>query len=252
VDAKSYIITAVSVAAVLFAVAGCVDYEAAVDLEPDGSGRLVVHYSSKDYFTIFDSDWSWEHGKEKRVPPEDLAEYEYRFTKPGQRVIDVRAEDRGGLHHTYVVIEFNDINKLQLDDVSEYQTFSLRDEYEKLYFRSVITPPERDIIGQGKFLLEKQKLKGHYYTLRVRMPAGITSTDGVVEDDGRTVRWMYPMERVADGEPVIMTATCPKPRTVAGIPLTTVVIILIAVAALTFVVGVVAIIINLIRKEKRK
>lgn len=249
---KSCVRTAVSVAAALFAVAGCVDYEAAVDLEADGSGRLVVHYSSKDYFTIFDSDWSWKHGKEKRVPPEDLTEYEYRFTKPGQRVVDVRAEDRGGLHHTYIVIEFDDVNKLRLDDVSEYQTFSLRDEYEKLYFRSVITPPERDIIEQGKFLLEKQKLKGHYYTLRVRMPARVTFSDGVVEDDGRTVRWMYAMEEVADGEPIIMTATCPRPRTVAGIPLTTIVITLIAVAALTFVVGVVAIIINLIRKKKRK
>jgi hypothetical protein len=252
VNIGSYARTLFAAAAALFAVAGCVDYEAAVDLRADGSGRLVVHYSSKDYFTIFDSDWSWEHGKEKRVPPEDLAEYEYRFTKPGQRVIDVRAEDRGGLHHTYVVIEFDDVNKLQLDDVSEYQTFSLRDEYEKLYFRSVITPPKRDIIEQGKFLLEKQKLKGHYYTLRVRMPARVTFTDGTVEDDGRTVRWMYPMERVADGEPIVMTATCPKPRTVAGVPVTTIIIALIAVAALAFVVGVAAIIINLIGKKKRK
>jgi len=242
---------AVSVAACLVAVAGCVDYEAAVDLEADGSGRLVVHYSSKDYFTIFDSDWSWEYGKEKRVPPEDLSEYEFRFTKPGQRVVDVRAEDRGGLHHTYIIIEFDDINKLRLDDFSEYQTFSLREEYGKLYFRSVITPPDRDLLEQGKFLLEKQKLRGHYYTLRVRMPAGVAYTDGTLEDDGRTVRWMYPMDRVADGEPIIMTATCPKPRTVAGVPLNIIVIAFIAVAALTFVVGMAAIIVNLIRKKRK-
>ena len=236
----------------LVAVTGCVDYEAAVDLEADGSGRLVVHYSSKDYFTIFDSDWSWEHGKEKRVPPEDIAEYEYRFTKPGQRVVDVRTEDRGGLHHTYIVVEFDDVNKLQLDDFSEYQTFYLRDEYEKLYFRSVITPPERNILEQGKFLLEKQKLSGHFYTFRVRMPAKVTSTDGAIEDDGRTVRWMYPIVEVADGEPITMTATCPKPRTVAGIRVETVLILIGVITVAAAVIGAVALVINVIKRRKRR
>jgi len=213
-------------ATVALMVAGCVNYDERIELNPDGSGVVRIHLAIAEQ--VLPAEFKPATAAESdllSVPREELVK---DLESQGFKVTSLRAESSQGLRHFYLVLEFK-----SLDDVSKSEFFggrkaSLRKDGARWEFQQEINVSEETLVHrtsakketpgtkpapsdsairqlEARFGKEKVRQMFSNYSLRfsVQLNGG-----GLLHANGRNYRdtvalWEIPLDQLIEKKPVL-------------------------------------------------
>jgi hypothetical protein len=106
-------------AAMALVVAGCVNYDERIELNPDGSGVVRIHLAISEQ--VLPAQFKPATAAESDLLPVPREELVKDLESQGFKVKSLRAESSQGLRHFYLVLEFK-----SLEDVSKSEFFGGR------------------------------------------------------------------------------------------------------------------------------
>jgi hypothetical protein len=198
---RKLIFGATLVAAVVLA-AGCINYDQELIINEDGSGSVVVHYTSDDP--------TGEMGAPILSFTEEEIETEYAGSGVRVRNINVVVPNEGeeGSSEAKYYLDFEDI-----EDLNGYGVFAAKDYTgTKDAITQIFTLGEAG--GTTTFtqtctinmdVEDPSALTDYAFTYSLTCPDAVTMTNGNVNLDGRTVTWSYTLTELIES-PVKMYA----------------------------------------------
>ncbi len=200
---KRKIIFATSLAAVIVLAAGCINYTQKMTLNADGSGTVIVHYTSDD-----------PEGT-GGAPVLPFTENEIVAGYKGSKLVvrDVVPDAEGDEYQAGVTyqIDFDDVA-----DLNNYGAFAFEDKLAQNFYVNDLgdTLSFMQTTSLTMDVEDTSMLDSYRFTYKLVCPGDVTETNGTLSGDGRTVAWLYTLPELIN-DTVEMTATYEKP---AGAP----------------------------------
>ncbi|UCE27046.1 MAG: DUF4282 domain-containing protein [Candidatus Coatesbacteria bacterium] len=200
---KRKLIIGVTLAVAVVFAAGCINYEQEIYLNADGSGTVIVRYTSDDP----------EGNSGTPILPftEDEIIAEYKGSNLVVRdVVPDADNDEYSAGVTYQ-IDFDDVT-----DLNDYGIFSVGDKLTQTFYLNDLgdTVSYMQTTSLTMDVEDTSMLDSYKFTYKLICPADVTETNGTLSADGRTVAWLYTLPELINNA-VDMTATYEKP---AGAP----------------------------------
>ena len=112
-------------------VAGCLEYDERIELNPDGSGVVRIHLTIAEQAMAL-------HGQAEAKSEADLfpmppGQFADELKAEKLEVLSLRAESKGGMRHFYIVIAFRDVQDLVRSEYFGGREFTFRKEKDNLY-----------------------------------------------------------------------------------------------------------------------
>jgi hypothetical protein len=192
----------VLVAAVVIT-AGCIDYDQGMALKADGSGTVVIHYTSDD-----------PEGT-GGAPVLPFTEDEIIAGYKGSNLVvrDIVPDAESDEYHAGVTYQI-DFDKVT--DLNNYGVFFFEDKLTQNFYLNNLGDT-LSFIQTTSVTMEVEDtsmLDSYGFTYKLVCPGDVTETNGTLSGDGRTVAWSYTLPELINNT-VEMTATYEKP---AGAP----------------------------------
>jgi hypothetical protein len=227
----------------LLVVAGCINYDQELTLNPDGSGTVKIRYDRTGGSSGEEGEASLDvSGAPKLSFTEDEIMAEYEGAPVTVRDIAIGETDAGVPEATYV-IDFKNVTDLNgygifaLEGDKLKQTFSLDQSGENQVFKQLV---------QLKMdVKDVSPLSDYKFTYILHAPGEVAETNGAVTD--QTVKWEYTLDKLINTD-TEMTATY-KAAAPAGAKVA--VIIAVIIIIIIVIVIIIVIIVLLTRKKKK-
>jgi hypothetical protein len=241
---RSKILGVAALAVGLIVVAGCINYDQELTLNPDGSGSVTVRYDSA----------AQKPGGEKADMAADVpmlafteeaitAEYDGSGATVRDIVVGVLEGSEETPEATYSldfgsVTDLNGYGIFAIEGDKLKQTFSLEADGENRIFKEVV---------QFKMEVEDpEQLSSYEFNYTLNCPGEIVETNGTVE--GNTITWKYTLDKLINND-IEMTATYVGGEAAGGSKIAVIIGIILCVVILIVVI---IVIIVLLSKKKKK
>jgi hypothetical protein len=217
-------------AAAMLMLAGCVNYDERIELNPDGSGIARIHLAISEQ--VLQAQFKAASQAESDLLPVPREELVKDIESQGFKVTSLRAESSQGLRHFYLVLEFK-----SLEDVSKSEFFggrkaSLKKDGARWEFLQEINVSEETLVnrtspakkpGDGKpwtkpapsesaiqqleARLGKEKVRQMFsnYSLNFSVQlkgAGLIRTNGRSHQD-TVALWEIPLDQLIEKKPIL-------------------------------------------------
>lgn len=225
-------------------VAGCINYDQEVTLNADGSGTVMVHYTSDDP--------EGTQAPKLAFTEEDITN-EYANSNVTVRDINVviPAEGETGSHEATYYLDFDNVA-----DLNGYGVFAVEDKMTQVF--SLADTDDTAVFTQTCNLTmdveDTSGLTDYKFTYSLTCPGNVIETNGTVAADGKTVTWEYPLPDLIN-KTVEMTASYEKPAGApgaGGLLAGGIITILFIIICVIIIVVIIIIIIVLVRKKGTK
>ena len=208
------LVKALTICATLAIMAGCISYEQHATFESDGSGRIVV-----------DTWVAYFNGDEEGGPTEKESAQLEISEELGPAFVDLEGvtieenwtrlegEDEERREHTHLVLGFDKVERLNGHGIFKNQNLTFQKKGDEFAFGQVIhneRKEEQEETTEESEELARTLFEGYTFTYTVVMPGRVIDTGGTVGEDGRTVKWEWPLYDFANEEEIVMTATSQK------------------------------------------
>jgi len=190
-------------------VAGCINYEEDIELNADGSGKMLMHYSiPQQLHAMMELGQDTQQDKQEEMPFKfKEAEIRADLQAPGVTVEKVESKAEGDQQHFYVYISFKKLTDLNQTKPFQKMQFQWKEEDKKVTFQQTLQGDKKQseenpmgdqmasaVLGNAKFTF-KVKLPGK------ALPA--PDTNGTIQEDGNTVLWSYPLLEASKGQVMV-------------------------------------------------
>jgi len=186
-------------------IAGCINYEEKVELNQDGSGTMVMHYSiAQQLYGMM--QMGQDSGEKKDEMPFKFKESEIRadLSAPGVTVDKIESKAEGDQQHFYVNVSFKKITDLNQTKSFSKMKFDWKEEDKKIVFQQVIEGEKKDAESNPMGDQMASAMLGNAkFVFRIKLPAKALpapDTNGVIQEDGKTVVWEYPLLEASKGQ----------------------------------------------------
>lgn len=232
-----------AVAAALI-IAGCINYDQELALNPDGSGTVKVHYTSDDPEGTHAPKLSFT---------EEAITAEYAGSNLTVRDIElvIPAEGETGSHEATYFLDFKNVA-----DLNGFGIFAIKDKMTQTFALAEAdgTATYTQTANLNMDVEDTSGLESYKFTYSLTCPGAVTETDGTLGSDGKTVTWEYPLPDLIN-KTVEMQATYEKTAGVpgaGGILAGGIVTILAIIICLIIIVVIIIVIIVLVKKKGKK
>jgi LppM domain len=193
----------------LLLLSGCINYEEQIELNADGSGKMIMHYSIPQQLNAMMQLGQGQQQDKKDEMPFKFKESEIRsdLNAPGVTVDKFETKAEGDQQHYYVYLSFKKITDLNETKSFKQMRFAWNESDKQVTFQQVLegeknkqdSNPMGDqmasaVLGNAKFKF-KVKLPGK------ALPA--PDTNGTIQEDGKTVSWEFPLLEASKGQVMI-------------------------------------------------
>jgi hypothetical protein len=224
-------------------VAGCINYDQTMTLDADGSGTIMVHYTSDDP--------EGTSGTPVLAFTEDeiTAEYADSNVTVSDIAVVVPAEGEEGSHEATYYLDFDAVS-----DLNGYGVFAVGDEMTQVF--ALADAGDTAVFTQTCTLTmevdDPSQLSDYKFTYSLTCPGAVIDTNGI-EGEGNTVTWEYPLPDLINNT-VEMNATYEKPAgaPVAGGFLAGGILTILGIIICVIIIVVIIIIIIVLMKKKGK
>jgi hypothetical protein len=187
-------------------VAGCINYDQEMTLNADGSGTIMVHYTSDDpegtqapKLSFTEGDITGEYAK-SNVTVRDIE-------------VVVPAEGETGSHEATYYLDF-----VNVTDLNGYGVFAIEDKMTQVF--ALADAGDTAVFNQTCTLTmdveDTSGLTDYKFTYSLTCPGAVTDHNGTLAADGNTVTWEYPLPDLINNT-VEMNATYEKPAGAPGV-----------------------------------
>jgi len=227
----------------LIVVAGCINYDQEITLNPDGSGTIMVRYDSAAQSTGEEAEGSLSMGGAPKLAfTEEEIKAEYKDAALTVRDVVIGKTDKDAPEATYY-IDFKNMSDLNgrgifaLEGDKLKQTFALDTSGDLYKFKQLV---------QLKMEVEDpSSLADYKFAYKLTAPREIKETNGTAE--GNTVTWEYTLDKLINKD-IEMTASY-QPGGAAGGKVAVIIGIIICVI---IIIVIIIVIIVLLTKKKKK
>jgi hypothetical protein len=226
----------------LVILAGCINYDQDLTVNPDGSGTIMVHYTSDAQKEGGGEGEVSMGGAPKLAFTEAEIKAEYEGAPVTVRDVVIGKTDTEAPEATYY-IDFKNVTDLNgygifaLEGEKLKQTFSLADDAGNKLFKQLV---------QFKMDVEDpSSLSGYKFTYKFTAPGEVVDTNGTAE--GNVVSWEYTLDKLVNKD-TEMTVTY-KGGKAGGANIAVIIGIILCVV---IVVVIIIVIIVLVSKKKKK
>jgi hypothetical protein len=231
--------------------AGCINYDQQVDVNKNGSGKMIMHYSMAQQLVSMMSMGDQGGGGSDQEMPFKLKEEEVKkdLAAQGVKVDKFETKTEGDQQHFYVHISFDNIANLNQTQTFKDMQFGWTDADGVItYTQTLKGKPKKE--GEADDPQAKQMAQAMFgsaaFKYTVKLPSKALpapDTNGTIAEDGMTVSWSYPLVELDSGDKV-MTAKFKS----GGLPFSIGMIAIVAGAVLLSLIGL-AFIIMVMRKK---
>lgn len=245
-----------SLAVVLFLstlfVAGCINYDQEVQLNANGSGKMLIHYSLAQQLVGMMAMGGQEQGEKKPDMPFKVTEADIRkdLTVKGVRIDKFEQKTEGDQANFYITVSFDNIKDLNQSEMFKKMQFDwIKNGNVTTFTQTLKGNTEKKEEAGGNDQMGKQMAQAMFgnaaFKFKVVLPAKAMpspDTNGTIAEDGKTVSWTIPLVDAMDKKTdTVMTA-----KFKAGLPMA--LILGIAGGALVFLIAVVVIVMAMRKK----
>jgi LppM domain len=198
-------------------ITGCINYEEVINLNSDGSGTLLMHYSlSQQLSAMMAMGGEAGGGADKPEQfPFKLKESEVKadLQAKGVKVEKFETKTENDQQHFYVNISFDKITDLNQTKTFKEMPFEWTKEGNVVTFKQILKGKKdaKAAGGPGDEMgkqMAQAMLGNATFKFEVKLPSKPLpppDTNGTIAEDGRTVKWQFPLLEVSENEKV-MTA----------------------------------------------
>jgi hypothetical protein len=194
---------------VLF-LAGCINYEEDVQLNADGSGTMIMHYSISQQLNSLMAMGDQSEGQKKDEMPFKFKEDEIRadLQAEGVRVEKVESKAENDQQHFYVHLAFDQLTNLNQTKTFKDMPFEWKKEGRTVTFQQTLKAKDQSASDPMGDQMASAMLGNAKFVFKVKLPSKplpAPDTNGTILEDGLSVRWEYPLVQLGKGDK-IMTA----------------------------------------------
>lgn len=235
-------------------ITGCINYEEVINLNSDGSGTLLMHYSLSQQLSAMMA-MGGEAGGSGDKPPEfpfKLKESEVKadLQAKGVKVEKFETKTENDQQHFYVNISFDKITDLNQTKTFKEMPFEWTKEGSVVTFKQILKgkkDPKTSGAGDemGKQMAAAM-LGNATFKFEVKLPSKplpSPDTNGTIAEDGRTVKWQFPLLEVSENEKVMVAKF-----KAGGFPISGKLLLLLA-GAVVLSIGAFVFVLALVRKK---
>lgn len=233
-------------------VAGCINYDQEVQLNANGSGKMIIHYSLAQQLVAMMAMGDQSSGEQKQDMPFKVTEAEIRkdLTVKGVRIDKFEQKTEGDQANFYVTVSFDNIKDLNQSEMFKKMPFDWNKNGDITTFTQTLKGnTEKKDESSGNDQMGKQMAQAMFgnaaFKFKVVLPAKAMpspDTNGTIGEDGKTISWTVPLVEAMDKKTdTVMTA-----KFKSGFPMMW--ILGIAGAGILFLIAV-AVIIMVMRKK---
>jgi hypothetical protein len=190
-------------------VAGCINYEENIELNADGSGKMLMHYSiPQQLHAMMEMGQDTQQDKKDEMPFKfKEAEIRTDMAAPGVTVEKVESKAEGDQQHYYVHVSFKKLTDLNQTKPFQKMKFQWIEEDKKVTFQQTLEgdkkQSEDNPMGDQ---MASAMLGNAKFTFKVTLPGKALpspDTNGTIQEDGKTVLWSYPLLEASKGQVMI-------------------------------------------------
>ena len=190
-------------------IAGCINYEEDIELNADGSGKMLMHYSiPQQLHAMMELGQDTQQDKKDEMPFKfKEAEIRTDLSAPGVTVDKVESKAEGDQQHYYVHVSFKKLTDLNQTKPFQKMKFQWIEENKKVTFQQTLEgdkkQSEDNPMGDQ---MASAMLGNAKFTFKVKLPGKALpspDTNGTIQEDGKTVLWSYPLLEASKGQVMI-------------------------------------------------
>lgn len=202
----------------LLLIAGCINYDQQLELNANGSGKLVMHYSmAQQLVSMMQMGGQAGGGDKEQQMPFKVKEDEVKadLQSPGVKVEKFETKTEGDQQHFYVHISFDKVTSLNATKTFKEMPITWKEENGTVTFSQVLKSKKKDkpAAAGGDDAMQKQMAAAMFgnaaFKYSVKLPSKALpspATNGTIGEDGRTVSWSFPLVEMDSGDKT-MTAS---------------------------------------------
>jgi hypothetical protein len=242
------VITGFSLLVLFFA--GCINYEKEVDLNANGSGKMLIHYSLAQQLVGMMAMGGQQEGQKQEMPFKvNEADIRKDLTVKGVKVEKFEQKTEGDQTHFYITVSFDNIQDLNKSEMFKNMQFSWNKKGNVTTFTQTLKGNTEKKEEAADDQMGKQMAQAMFgnaaFKFKVKLPDKAMpspDTNGTIGEDGKTVSWSVPLVDAMDKK----TDTLMTAKFKSGFPLT--MVLGIAGAGLLFLIAVI-VILTVMRKK---
>jgi hypothetical protein len=199
----------------LLLAAGCINYDQQMELNSNGSGKMVMHYSMASQLVSMMEMGGSSGGEGENEMPFKLKEEEVKkdLTAPGVKVEKFETKTEGDQQHFYVHLTFDKVTSLNNTKTFKDMQITWKEDGGVTTFSQVLKGKKKtEGATQGDDQMGKQMAQAMFgnaaFKYNVKFPAKVLpppDTNGTISEDGQSVSWSFPLVEMESGDKV-MTA----------------------------------------------
>jgi hypothetical protein len=200
----------------LLLIAGCINYDQTMELNSNGSGKLVMHYSMAQQLVSMMQMGGSAGGEKDQQMPFKIKEDEVKadLTAPGVKVDKFESKTEGDQQHFYVHISFDKATSLNNTKTFKEMPITWKEENGTVTLTQVLKAKKKDKAAEGgDEAMGKQMAQAMFgnaaFKFAIKLPSKALpspATNGTIAEDGKTVNWTFPLVELDSGDKV-MTAS---------------------------------------------
>lgn len=234
-----------------FFVAGCINYDQEVQLNANGSGKIMIHYSLAQQLVGMMAMGDQSGGEQKQDMPFKVTEAEIRkdLTVKGVRIDKFEQKTEGDQANFYITVSFDNIKDLNQSEMFKKMPFDWSKNGAVTTFTQTLKgnteKKEESADDQTGKQMAQAMFGNAAFKFKVVLPAKAMpspDTNGTIGEDGKTVSWTVPLVEAMDNK----TDTLMTAKFKSGFPMMW--ILGIAGAGILFLIAV-AVIVMVMRKK---
>ncbi len=234
-----------------FFVAGCINYDQEVQLNANGSGKIMIHYSLAQQLVGMMAMGDQSGGEQNQDMPFKVTEAEIRkdLTVKGVRIDKFEQKTEGDQANFYITVSFDNIKDLNQSEMFKKMPFDWSKNGAVTTFTQTLKgnteKKEESADDQTGKQMAQAMFGNAAFKFKVVLPAKAMpspDTNGTIGEDGKTVSWTVPLVEAMDNK----TDTLMTAKFKSGFPMMW--ILGIAGAGILFLIAV-AVIVMVMRKK---
>jgi hypothetical protein len=199
----------------LLLAAGCINYDQQMELNSNGSGKMVMHYSMASQLVSMMQMGGSSGGEGENEMPFKLKEEEVKadLKAPGVKVEKFETKTEGDQQHFYVHLTFDKVTSLNATKTFKDMQITWKEDGGVTTFSQVLKGKKKAAgATEGDDQMGKQMAQAMFgnaaFKYNVKFPAKVLpapDTNGTISEDGQSVSWSFPLVEMESGDKV-MTA----------------------------------------------
>jgi hypothetical protein len=186
--------------------AGCINYDQQVELNSNGSGKMLIHYSLAQQLVGMMA-MGQASGDQKKDMPFKVNEPEIRkdLGVKGVRIDKFEQKTEGDQTHFYITVSFDNIQDLNQSEMFKKMPFSWTKSGSVTTFTQTLQGNKEKKEEAANDQMGKQMAQAMFgnaaFKFTVKLPGKALpspDTNGTIDADGKTVSWSVPLVEAMD------------------------------------------------------